>query len=150
MRSAEDMGKMQYQKCVVNRISSTATVFNDTIHKNNQILFLRRNQIPPLRFPIFRMMSSCSPVCIYLANPGKVTWMPSLLMKIMPGPNSWHRNGIMHHTSKSDWLECLEPFVSHPEYIPKVDIRIIDGAALVHMLDPHKSNIPIMTFRDYF
>ena len=59
-------------------------------------------------------------------------------------------NGIMHHTSKSDWLECLEPFVSHPEYIPKVDIRIIDGAALVHMLDPHKSNIPIMTFRDYF
>ena len=41
------------------------------------------------------------------------------------------------------------PFVSHPESIPKVDIRIIDGAALVHMLDPHKSSIPIMTFRDY-
>ena len=46
-------------------------------------------------------------------------------------------------------MECLEPFVSHPESIPKVDIRIIDGAALVHMLDPHKSSIPIMTFRDY-
>ena len=41
----------------------------------------------------------------------------------------------------------MEPFVSHPEYIPKVDIKIIDGAALVHMLDPHKSSIPIMTFR---
>ena len=40
--SAEDMGKMyQYQKCVVNGISSTATVFNDTIYKNNQTLFLR-------------------------------------------------------------------------------------------------------------
>ena len=61
VRSAEDMWKMyQYQKCVVNRISSTATVFNDTIHKNNQNLFPRRNQIPPPRFPIFRMMSSCS------------------------------------------------------------------------------------------
>ena len=46
-------------------------------------------------------------------------------------------------------MECLEPFVSHPESITKVDIRIIDGAALVHMLDPHKSSIPIMTFRDY-
>ena len=33
--SAEDMGKMQYQKFVVNRISSTANAFNDTIHKNN-------------------------------------------------------------------------------------------------------------------
>ena len=43
----------------------------------------------------------------------------------------------------------MEPFVSHPESIPKVDIRIIDGAALVHMLDPHKSSIPIMTLRDY-
>ena len=33
VRSAEDMGKMyQYQKCVVNHISSNATVFNDTIH----------------------------------------------------------------------------------------------------------------------
>ena len=59
VRSAEDMRKMyHYQKCVVNHISSTATAFNDTIHKNNQTLFLRRNQIPPLRFPIFRMMSS--------------------------------------------------------------------------------------------
>ena len=65
VRSAEDMGKMyQYQKCVANHISSTLTVFKDILHKNNQTLFLRRNQIPPLRFPIFRMMSSCSPVCI--------------------------------------------------------------------------------------
>ena len=46
VRSAEDMGKIyHYQKCVVNHTSSTATVFNDTIHKikNNQTLFLRRN-----------------------------------------------------------------------------------------------------------
>ena len=87
VRSAEDMGKMyQYQKCVANHISSTATVFKDILHKS-QTLFLRRNQMPPLRFPIFRMMSSCSPVCIYLASLGKMTWMPSLLMKIMPGPN---------------------------------------------------------------
>ena len=92
VRSAEDMGKMyQYQKCVANHINSTATVFKDTLHKNNQTLFLRRNQIPHLRFPIFRMISSCSPVCIYLASLGKMTWMPSLLMKIMPGPNPWHK-----------------------------------------------------------
>ena len=100
--SAEDMGKIyQYQKCVVNRISSTATVFNDTIHKNNQTLFLRRNQIPSLRFPIFKMISSCSPVCIYLASLGKVTWMPSLLMKIMPGPNPWQR--MEQCANQIDW-----------------------------------------------
>ena len=37
----------------------------------------------------------------------------------------------------------------HQESFPKVDIRIIDDAALVHMLDPHKSSIPFMSFRDY-
>ena len=58
-------------------------------------------------------------------------------------------NGIMHRTSKSDLLECLEPLVQHPESIPKVDVGIFDGAALVHLLDPHKSSIPVMTFRDY-
>ena len=40
--------------------------------------------------------------------------------------------------------------VSHQDYIPKVYIRIIDGAALVHMLDPQKSSITIMIFRYYF
>ena len=100
--SAEDMGKMyQYQKCVVNHNSSTAVVFNDTIHKNNQTLFLRRNQIPHLWFPIFRMMSSCSPVCIYLASLGKVTWMPSLLIEIMHGLNSWHK--IEQCANQIDW-----------------------------------------------
>ena len=64
-------------------------------------------------------------------------------------PQSLASNGIIHHTSKSDLLECLEPLAPQPESIPKVDVRIIDGAALVHMLDPHKSSIPIRTFRDY-
>ena len=75
-----DMGKNQYQKGVVNRISITATASIDTIHKNNQTLLLRRNQIPPLRFPRFRMMSSCSPVCISYAHLRKVICMPSLLI----------------------------------------------------------------------
>ena len=100
--SAEDMGKMyQYQKCVVNRIRSTATVFNNTIHKNNQTLFRRRNQIPPLRFPIFKMMSSCSPVCIYLASLGKVTWMPSLIRKIMACLSPWHK--MEQCANQIDW-----------------------------------------------
>ena len=55
----------------------------------------------------------------------------------------------MHHTSKSDLSECLEPLVPHPESIPKVDVRIIDGAALVHVFDEHKAGIPIRTFRDH-
>ena len=58
-------------------------------------------------------------------------------------------NGIMRRTSKSDLLEILEPLVQHLESIPKVDVRIIGGAVLMHMLDLHKLSIPITTFRDY-
>ena len=76
VRSAEDIGKMQYQKCVVNRISSTATAFNDTIHKNNQTLFLRRNPITTSKF--YNLQND-------------VQLMPSLLMKIMPGSHPWHQ-----------------------------------------------------------
>ena len=35
VRSAEDTGKKQFQKFHEDRISSSATAFNDTIHKNN-------------------------------------------------------------------------------------------------------------------
>ena len=57
-------------------------------------------------------------------------------------------NGMMQHTSKSDLLDCLVSLEPKPESTPKVDTRIIDGAALVHILDPHISSIPIRTFRD--
>ena len=102
VRSAEDMGKMQYQKCVVNRISSTATAFNDTIHKNNQTLFLRRNQITTSKFynlqndvQLFsRMYISCQSrerdVDAFFAHENHA-WLPSLAS-----------NGIILHTSKSD------------------------------------------------
>ena len=65
-------------------------------------------------------------------------------------PPSLASNGIMHHTSKSDLLECLKSLVPPPETIPTVDVKIVDGSALVHMLDPHKSSIPIMTFHGYY
>ena len=47
-------------------------------------------------------------------------------------PPSLASDGIMHHTRKPDLLECLESLVTQPGCIPKVDVRIIDGAALEH------------------
>ncbi len=35
VRSAEDIGKTQYQKFVANHLNDNITAFNDTIHKNN-------------------------------------------------------------------------------------------------------------------
>ena len=45
---------------------------------------------------------------------------------------------LISNTSKSDLLESLEPLVPHPVSIHKVEVRIIGGAALVHMIDLYK------------
>lgn len=68
-----------------------------------------------------------------------------------PRPLSLASNGVMHSTCKSDLVECLEVVVPSQDNIPIVDAKIVDGAALVHCLDPKKSNSKecISTFKDY-
>jgi len=46
-------------------------------------------------------------------------------------------------------MECLESLVPQAESVPKVDVKIVDGAALVHILDPKKSKASVKTFKDY-
>jgi hypothetical protein len=46
----------------------------------------------------------------------------------------------MHHGQKADLMECQENLAPHPQDSPQVDVRVFDGAALIHDLDPHKAN----------
>ena len=55
----------------------------------------------------------------------------------------------MHKTTKSDLLECLELLVPPTDFIPNADVRIVDGAALVHCLVPKKSKFKVKTFQEY-
>ena len=64
-------------------------------------------------------------------------------------PPSLASNDIMHQTSKSDLMECLESVVPKSESVPDVDVEIVDGAALVHILVPKKSQVSVTTFQDY-
>ena len=68
-----------------------------------------------------------------------------------PWPPSLASNGKMHSICKSDLIDCLESVVEFQNTVPNVDSKIIDGAALVHTLDPKKtiSKEPIKTFKDY-
>ena len=64
-------------------------------------------------------------------------------------PPSLASNGIMHHTAKSGLMECLQSMVPQTECVPNVDVNIVDGVALVHILDPKKSFVTVKTFHDY-
>ena len=51
----------------------------------------------------------------------------------------------MHQTSKADLMECWESVVPKSESVPDVDVNIVDGAALLHILDPNKSQKYLLT-----
>ena len=51
-------------------------------------------------------------------------------------PPSLAENNSMCHGNKAHLLKCLEPLAPRPQTSPEVDAKILDGAALVHMLEP--------------
>ena len=65
-------------------------------------------------------------------------WLPSLAS-----------NCVMHQTAKSDLIPNLESLAAQPMFPPRVDVKLMDGAALVHILDPKKSTATVNTFKDY-
>ena len=66
-----------------------------------------------------------------------------------PWPPSLASNGVMHRTTKSDLMPNLESLAAQPTFPPRVDVKLVDGAALVHILDPKKSTATVNTFKDY-
>ena len=64
-------------------------------------------------------------------------------------PPSLASNNTMHQTTKSDLMECIESLSTQPEDIPSIDVIIVDGAGLVHILDPRKAKVTVKTFQDY-
>ena len=55
----------------------------------------------------------------------------------------------MRQGSKADLIGCLEALAPIPEDTTEVDMKIIDGAALIYTFDPQKSNVTVKTFGDF-
>jgi len=58
----------------------------------------------------------------------------------------------MHQMNRSDLMECLESLAGQAKSVPdaeSVPAVILDGAAIVHMLDPKKSRLPVRMLQDY-
>ena len=80
---------------------------------------------------------------------GTKTVMSSSVVLVRLGLNRGHEsNNMRPPTGKADLLPCLEALAPHPHNNPKVDACIVDGAALVHQLEPRKCNSVVRTFGD--
>ena len=153
IRTAEDTGKAQHQIFVAERLNSSIAAFNDIVHKNNLPLLTSNSGKKPTK--------STSKICnlqtdVHLFSRTYISYQTrDSDMDVFfehenhAYPPSLASNGIMHQTSKSDLMECLESVVPKSESVPHVDVKIVGGAALVHILDPKKSQVSVKTFHDY-
>jgi len=153
IKTAEDIGKTQYQNFVAERVNANITAFNDTIHKNSLPLLNSSLGKKPAKSTskISNLQNDVHLFSrMYISCQARDSNMDDFFMhENHDWPPSLATNHIMHHTNKSDLMECLESLVPQPESAPNVDVKIIDGAALVHTLDPKKSKVPVKTFQDY-
>ena len=150
IRTAEDLGKAQYKAFVQERINGNAIAFIHSTQKYRLPLFNsslgkvpastasevsnRQNDVRLFS----RMYISCqarnSDMDAFFSHENHA-WPPSLAS-----------NNNMHQTTKSDLMECLESLASQPNDVLEVNVKIVDGAALVHFLDPKKSFVTVKTF----
>ena len=61
-------------------------------------------------------------------------------------PPSISELGELKPTVKSDLVDCLEQLVPPNQAAPRVDVKILDGAVVIHLLKPRGSR----TFKDYY
>ena len=153
VREAEDLGKAQYKALVDGHMINLTKSIYDIIPKNNLILFKsgREKRSSKTKTKLSNMKSDLELFSrMYIscqAREGEMdvffehenhAWPPSLA-----------ENNSMCHSSKADLLKCLEPFAPSPPSPPEVDVKLFDGAALVHTLEPKNAVSAVKTFKDY-
>ena len=76
---------------------------------------------------------------LYIASQAREVDMDNLFAhKNHKCPPALSFNGRMHSAKKSELIKKFKTIVAFHETAPVVDAKIIDGAALVHSLDPKK------------
>jgi len=138
IKTAEALGKRQYQRFVDERLNDNVRTFYDTIQKNKLPLFASFDATPKTTNKTAACTSGLK-TDIHLFSRMYISCQARPLAS----------NSIMHQTTKSDLVQYLESLVPPNLGVPKVDVRIVDGAALVHSLDPKKSNATMKTVNDY-
>ena len=153
IKSASEIGEHQYKTFVDERLQKMTKSFYDTIPKNNLPLFKSgekksqtktKAKLSTLKSDLqlfSRMYISCQSrdgeMDIFFEHENHA-WPPSLA-----------ESNSMRATNKADLLKCLEPLAPSQGTTPDVDVKVFDGPALIHILDPKHSTKDVKTFRQY-
>ena len=148
VRTIEDIGSARYKEYVQKVITDKKVSINDPIKKNSLPLFKR--QTPLLRSKTSEELSALKNdrnlfSRLYIASQHRDGNLEDFFKhENQPYPPSLSQFGRMRFGKKSDLLKCLE--VSTQQSPPSTyDVKIFDGAAIVHALLPGTA----ITFSQY-
>ena len=150
--NAENLGKDQYKYFVDECINGDGSVY-DPIKKNNLLLFKAgvkclssktASSIRSIRADVqlfSRMYNSCQ------SRDGDIDTF--FAHENHPWPPSLAELNNLRSGNKSYLVACLEANIDKYTEHPDVDIRVLDGAAIVQVLDPKKARVHVRTFGEY-
>jgi len=149
VRKIETLGKEQYSKFVIERLEQCTTLVTQTILTNNLPLFSR----PPVKIksklnaPLVALKSDCGLVSrLFISCQTRDGDIDNFFFhENQAAPPALSTRGKMRLGVKVDLLRCLESDLPEYNSAPVADATILDGAAVVQMLNPGTSRI----FQDY-
>ena len=148
VRKVEALGEEQYQVFVKERLDKCEKPITEVITKNKLPLF--RNQSVRChssrqKMQITSLKNDCSLFSrLYISCQTRDGDLDRFFThENQATPPSLSVGGKIRSTTKSDLLQCFD--LKEKQYLPPVDAKFLDGAAVVQMLPPGLSK----TFQDY-
>ena len=151
VREIENLGRMQYETFVHQRLETGSVSIYEPIKRNSLAIFKhlknslhhkRDSKIASLRSDVSLFSS------LYIACQVRESNMTSFFEhENQAFPPSLAHNGQMRTGTKSELIECLLEQINIPitQQHPQVDAVALDGGAIIHMLSPGLAK----TFKQY-
>lgn len=149
VRKAETLGEEQYLKFVEERLVKPKKPITDVIPKNKLALFSR----PPAKCPskqkmqVAALKNDCNLFSrLYVSCQTRDGDLDKFFThENQAAPPSLSVGGKIRLGTKADLLHCLELEEKQSANTPVVDVKLLDGAAIVQMLNPGMAR----TFQEY-
>ena len=148
IKSLYDRGKLQFEEYVNQRLQNCTTPITDTVRKNKIPLFGAISEKTPskLKNTIETLKSDCHLFSrIFIGCQSRDGNLDDFFShENQPNPPSLYCMGKLRQGNESDRLSFINTHDTLEK--PKVQVKIVDGAALVNIVKP----INCQTFGDYF
>ena len=145
IKNAKDIGEHQFKAFVEQRLTEGTSSIYDTIKKNNLPLYRQKNCVvtPKSKQKVATLTSDCRLFSnLYIASQSREGNLEQFFARENHAyPVSLSEYGKLRKCpTKSDFIKCLHEIVEPHYEEPRIEMKVIDGAAFVNIYQPKISN----------